>query len=149
MSEYSKRETDYMRGQGHRQLADEIDAQQPQLERYQDPAEPILRAHGIDADTAASLWDDFHNSRTSAGLMTKLEKYSDLPAAVKHELFVSKQKGDPAPGWLERVDKVIGAIESMKGLAASPARGGTSSLKVAESHPTVLQALMDAHKHEK
>jgi hypothetical protein len=148
MSEYSKHETDYMRSQGHHQLADEIDTQQPQLEKYQDPAEPILRAHGVDAETAANLWDLFHSVRSSRELIEKLQPL-DIPNGTKDALVRAKAANDPAPNWLDRVERVVGAIESMTKLDSPHARCGASSLKVAETHPNVLQALMGAHKNEK
>jgi hypothetical protein len=125
-------------------------AQERPLEPYMDHAEPVLRKHGVDSDTAASLWDDFHNARTSADLTKALEKYPDLNAAVKHDLFVEKQKNDPAPTWHDKLDRVIEVINKhLPNLhETSSARGGKSSITTADRHPNVLRAFLDAQKKE-
>jgi hypothetical protein len=144
---YSKRETDYMRSQGHHSIADEIDAQREPLPPYVDPAEPILRAHGIDAETAANLWDIFHSVRSSRELIEKLQPL-DIPNGTKDALVRAKSVNDPAPNSLDRVERVVGAIKSMTKLDAPHARGGDSALRTAEKHPNILRVVTDAVKGE-
>jgi hypothetical protein len=75
----------------------------------------------------------------------KLEKYPDLPAAVRHDLFVAKQKNEPMPS---RLDRVVEAIKKVAQLHATPAHDGKSVAALAESHPNVLRAITDAAKRE-
>jgi hypothetical protein len=156
-SGYSSRMISFLRERGHADLADEIEGKkgQPQaapasqeLPRYADPAEPILRAHGIDAETAANLWDAYHQARNSKELMHALINV-DVSNELKNELYTAKRNHDPVPTWLDRVERVVDAIKSMTRLNVSdPARGGDSPLRAAESHPHVFQALVDAQKNE-
>lgn len=119
-----------------------------ELPPYIDPAEPLLRAHGIDDDTAATVWDIFHSARDSKVLIEKLQPL-DIPNATKHELVVAKQKGDPAPDWLTRLDKAVEAVNKVAQLHATPARDGKSVLQLGEKHPNVMKALANAAlKHE-
>jgi hypothetical protein len=114
-------------------------ASQPQstalLSPFADPAEPILRHHGIDAESTEKIWDGFHDSRTSADLAKKLANYSEVPDAVKHDLFVAKQKTDPAPTWSDRVER---AVEAIHKVAAMP----SEHVETSEKHPKVLAAVM-------
>lgn len=119
-------------------------AWKPEVPPYADPAAPIVRAHGVDESVAHDLWNDFHNSRTSADLVKALAKYSDLNAAVKHDLFLAKQKNDPAPGWESRLEKVVDAIKRVAKLHSIPARDGKSVAEFGEAHPNVMRALVDA-----
>jgi hypothetical protein len=118
------------------------------LERYQDPAEPILRAHGVDESVAAEVWDLFHSVRDSKQLADKLQSV-DIPNATKHELVVEKQKDDPAPGWLDRLDRTVEAIKRVAKLHSIPARDGKSVAEFAERHPNVMKALVDAELKDK
>jgi hypothetical protein len=159
--EYSQRETDFMRARGHHDLATELEGKtgQPQepsvpttqkLEPYQDHAAPVLREHALDDSVAADVWDLFHAARDSKDLIAKLRTVN-ISNEAKHDLVIAKRETDSNTGtdWRERVEKVVAAITSMKGLASSSARGGDSPLAASEKHPHVLQSLLDATKNEK
>lgn len=118
-----------------------------QLEPYQDPAEPILRAHGLDAETAADVWDLFHSARDSQQLAEQLQPL-DIPNATKHELVVAKQKNDPAPTWHDKLDRVIDVINKHLPKLNKPDRTGTSAATAAEAHPNVLASFLAAQKKE-
>ena len=108
--------------------------QQPTTSPFADPAEPILRSHGIDVDTAAGVWDIFHAARTSKQLIEQLQPLK-IPDAVKHELVIAKQKTDPKPGWRDRVER---AVQVVKTVAALP----REHVETSERHPKVLAAVM-------
>jgi hypothetical protein len=159
--EYSQRETDFMRARGHHDLATGLEGKTGQpldqsapviqkLELYQDHAAPVLREHAIPDDIAADIWDTFHSARDSKELIQKLRTVN-ISNEAKHDLVIAKQETDSNTGtdWRERVEKVVAAITSMKGLASSSARGGDSPLAASEKHPHVLQSLLDATKNEK
>jgi hypothetical protein len=122
--------------------------QERELEPYMDHAEPVLRKHGVDDDLAAEVWGIFHGSKTSAELSTKLQPL-DIPNEVKHDLVLAKQKNDPAPGWESRLEKVVDAIKRITKMNLTPARDGKSVLKLRESHPNVMRALVDAELKDK
>jgi hypothetical protein len=101
---------------------------------FADPAEPILRRHGIDAEIAEKSWDIFHAARNSKELIDKLRRL-DIPDAVKDELVVAKRQTDPAPNWRDRMER---AVEAIQKVAAMP----KEHLETSECHPKVLVAVM-------
>jgi hypothetical protein len=115
---------------------------------WKDPAEPILRKHGVDEETTASAWDIFHASKNSAELAANLQPL-DIPNELKAELYDAKRNHDAAPTWHDKLDR---AVESIKHLArlhkTSSARGGKSSIDTADQHPHVLAAFLEAQKKE-
>jgi hypothetical protein len=110
---------------------------------FADPAEPILRSRAINAEVAERIWNDYHDSRTSADLAKKLANYPEVDDAIKHDLFVAKQKTDPAPTFRDRLDRAVNAIKRVAQLHETPAPSGSSVASVAEAHPNVLKILAD------
>jgi hypothetical protein len=110
-------------------------SQQLSASPFSDPAEPILRRHAINAETAEKMWNDYHDSRTSAELAKKLTQYSEVSDATKHDLFVSKQQTDPAPTFRDRIER---AVEAIHKVAALP----REHVETSEKHPKVLAAVM-------
>jgi hypothetical protein len=159
--EHVRTVADYLHQHGHHDTASQLEvatgiqSSQPQeqsapqpLEKYQDPAEPILRSHGVDDATAEKVWDIFHSVRDSKTLIDKLQPL-DIPNATKDALVRAKARGDAPPSWLDRMQRVVDAIHRMPKLDSSSTRGGASLLKVAEAHPAVTKILADAAlKHE-
>lgn len=129
--------------------------QQPQEEApykvptppYADPAEPILRAHKIDSETAASIWDAYHQAHDSKELMHALINVN-VPNELKAELYAAKRKHDAAPGWLDRVQKVVDIINHHLPKLNQPDRSGKSAASTAEKHPNVLAAFLNAGKKD-
>jgi hypothetical protein len=111
---------------------------------FADPAEPILRSRAINAEVAERIWNDYHDSRTSADLAKKLANYPGVDDAMKHDLFVAKQKTDaPTPKWKDHLDRAVNAIQRVAQLHDTPAPSGSSVAGIAEQHPNVLRVLAD------
>jgi hypothetical protein len=115
----------------------------PEVPPYVDPAEPILRKHGIDESVAHDLWQQYHDAPDSKALMHALIGVN-VPNELKSELYAAKRKHDAAPTWLDRLDKTVEAIKRVAKLHSIPARDGKSVLKLGESHPNVMRVLVDA-----
>lgn len=102
---------------------------------YQDASEHLIENHGGDLtqDQKASLWDDYHAAKTPAELVQRLQNHN-VPNQLKHELLQAKQITAPVPSL---ADKVTDAIHRMSRL-------DPETLAVAEKHPTIAKAFLDA-----
>jgi hypothetical protein len=98
-----------------------------------DHAKLILLHAPMTQDEKASAWDQFHNARDSADLTARLANVS-MPDEVKASLVAGKKLSEPEP---TPVDKAAAAIHRMSEL-------DSKILELAESHPSVFRALLDA-----
>ena len=99
-----------------------------------DPAEAILRqAPELTEAMRETLWTVFHSKRTPEELAKVLEHFS---ASTKPNTRCGKRKKltAPEPTPLDRTLKAIRSVAQMN----------LNILKIAESHPVVLKALVDS-----
>jgi hypothetical protein len=101
-----------------------------------DPAEPILRGEPTLTDeTRANLWDIYHASTSTTELERQLQSMG-LRQGLVGQLLIAKNKQAAEKPALDRV------TDAMQQMANIDPR----VLDAAESHPRVLQALMEHSK---
>jgi hypothetical protein len=104
-----------------------IDEQAP----YLDHAKRILADEpSLDNSDRADLWDIFHSSRDTRELATRLND-ADIPQHVAESLIDAKQLTEPKSDRNPAMD----ALNKLKAI-------DEKVLRLAESHPTVLKALL-------
>lgn len=100
-----------------------------------DPAEKILRDDSdLFNEDREELWNLYHLSKTPDELAQYLHPLENVSNDTKHQLFMAKKRTAPEPTPLDRTQRAIQSVAQMD----------PDTLRIAESHPVVLKALVDA-----
>jgi len=103
--------------------------------RLVDHAKAILQDAPLDLATKASAWDHWHDARDAQELSTRLAEV-EMPDHIAQKLIEAKRLSMPKPD-VTPVDKATAAINRL-------AQIDKTVLDLAEKHPTVARALIEA-----
>jgi hypothetical protein len=102
---------------------------------YQDQAELLIDKDGEDLtqDEKANLWDDYHAAKNPTELVQRLQNHN-VSNALKSALWNAKNLTAPSQSPADKVSDALRRI----------AKVDPATLAVAEKHPTVTKAILDA-----
>ena len=93
----------------------------------------LQQAPELTDEMRETLWNVYHSKSTPEELAKVLEHFV-ASNDTKHRLWDAKKMTAPEPTPLDRTQKAIRSVAQMD----------SDTLKIAEAHPVVLKALVDA-----
>jgi hypothetical protein len=104
------------------------------MSKFVDHAFPILQGDpALTSAGRADIWDHFHQSGNATELAQRLQNVA-MPDDTRAQLISAKSKPSTE---LDNLDRVVRAIHKLSAM-------DSKDLEIAESHPRMLQHLIDA-----